>query len=425
MSPLGLVTIASLAHQGAHIIALVPNIEAPTVLQLLLLLRESTKSETIYAEQCDMSNLHSITEFANRWNAGSAQATSAPGAATGAPTAAAPGGAKAAREELFPQSTPVVHRLDTVLFLPTDESTYKIGTYRCGTRHTYPSTHADDGAYAEQTYVRQVLAPFHLVNTLLPSLLLMPPNRDVRIVSVVSPWYAAGLAQFDKIDEPLRGPQPRVYQPWTYLGAATLHWIVLASELQRRVNLLAEADTRSRSKLPGIDVDEVTTVPTGTLQRKGQRSHISSVLVCPGYERSSQLTAFFGTVPPFAHHKVLSVLLWALLLALYPLFWLFGKSATRGADAALWGVTARLASGVSAPSRATREDILAPGESDDDARQWPGIEAARLYREGRIVVPPMPAQLEGKADASELWNKTEARVEALLGGIAHAGANHS
>ena len=199
-------------------------------------------------------------------------------------------------------------------------------------------------------------------------------------------------------------------------------WIVLASELQRRLDLLAEADTRSRSKLPGLDVEDVTTVPVGTLKSQHKRSHISSVIVCPGFERSSQLTSFFGSVPPFLQHVVHSLVLWVLLAVFYPLFWVFGKSASKGADAAVWGVTARLASFVQlAPS-----DSNASSFSDDNldaARQWPGIEPARLYREGRVVIPPVPAQMRGAENAAELWNATEAQVEAVLGKIARPKAS--
>ena len=70
MTPLGVVTIATLSHQGAHVIALVPNISLPDVLQMILLLRESTRNENIFAEECDMGDLASISKFAARWNKG-------------------------------------------------------------------------------------------------------------------------------------------------------------------------------------------------------------------------------------------------------------------------------------------------------------------------------------------------------------------
>ena len=68
MTPLGLVIIAMLAHQGAHIVALVPDVEAPDVVQMIELLRESTLSENIFAETCDMGDLESVSLFARRWN---------------------------------------------------------------------------------------------------------------------------------------------------------------------------------------------------------------------------------------------------------------------------------------------------------------------------------------------------------------------
>ncbi|WFD43274.1 hypothetical protein MPSI1_001935 [Malassezia psittaci] len=176
---------------GAHIIALVPDLSAPEVEQLISLLRESTRNEFIYAEQCNMGSLESISTFADRWNAGSVQGSSAPGTATGAPMAKAPNATqkdklediKAAMSPLQ-QNTAQVHRLDTILFLPTDEAVYKVGSRYEQTANVYQ----DSDQCVERVYMYEVLGRFHLVNSLLPSLLLMPPNRDIRIVSVISPW---------------------------------------------------------------------------------------------------------------------------------------------------------------------------------------------------------------------------------------------
>ncbi|WFD06478.1 hypothetical protein MVES1_001823 [Malassezia vespertilionis] len=407
LTPMGLVTMASLAHQGAHIIALVPAIQAPNVVQLIDLLRESTRSENIFAEECDMSDLISISAFAAQWSRGTQQQTSAPGTATGLPNVTAPGVKD--REALFPHEIPKAHRLDTILFLPHDAVTYKVGARLRGSCN---KTAHDANTSAECTYVMNVLAPFHLINSMLPSLLLMPPNRDVRIVSMISPWYAAGLPELDAVVQPIGESNTRpVYQPWTYWGSNTLHWIVLAKELQRRVNLLAEADTRPRTKLPGLEVEDTITVQGGTIgEQRAQPSHISSLLVCPGFERDSQLSVFFGTVLPFHAHRLHSLLLHLVWLLLFSFFWLFGKSASRGADAALWGATARLSAPLQRLGKAN-DDKLAPEHSE---AQWGGLQPGQLYREGRIVCPPIPAHLDTVQGASALWNATEERVKALL-----------
>ncbi|WFD25967.1 hypothetical protein MNAN1_000940 [Malassezia nana] len=252
MTPMGLVVMAMLAQEGAHIVALVPDATAEPVMQLILLLRESTSNENIFAETCQVRDQASITSFAKRWHEGrpNTGAEGIPGA-----TAALPG-----------LATPQAHRLDTLLFLPSAESIPVLG------------------AGADEAYTYTVLARFHLVNALLPSLLTQPASRDVRIISVVSPWYAAGLAQFDRVAHPLSAP---IFEPWTRVGAAELHWIYLAAELQRRLDLLAEADTRPRTDLHGIDAETPRTGPVA------QHSHVSSVVVCPGFE-VSQLSAFFA-----------------------------------------------------------------------------------------------------------------------------------
>lgn len=397
MTPLGLVIIAMLAHQGAHIVALVPDVEAPDVVQMIELLRESTLSENIFAETCDMGDLESVSLFARRWNEGTR-----PSAVPGAPSAAgvAAPGAKTQSRHLFPHEVPQAHRLDTILFLPSDDATYKLGTPLTGSVNTYA-----ENEHAERTYARDVLARFHLVNSLLPSLLILPANRDIRIVSAVSPWYAAGVGEFERVAAPMPPYGAPVFQPWTRVGAAALHWIVLAGELQRRLNLLAEADTRSRTKLPGIDIDEPAVHAPGGIPR---RSNISSVLICPGFEVSSQLSVFLGLVPPVKEHKVQSTVLFLLLVLLYPLLWFFGKPTSRGADAIVWGATARIESEL---DTARRE------RGANDPRTWTGIAAGHLYRDGRVVTAPVPARCTSAQGASALWDETEARVERLVGTI--------
>lgn len=355
---MGLVVMAMLAEEGAHIIALVPDATAESVMQLILLLRESTSNENIFAETCQLRDQASITSFAKRWHEGrpNTGAEGIPGA-----TAALPG-----------LATPQAHRLDVLLFLPSAESIPVLG------------------ASTDDAYTYTVLARFHLVNALLPSLLTQPASRDVRIISVVSPWYAAGLAQFDRVAHPLSAP---VFEPWTRVGAAELHWIYLAAELQRRLDLLAEADTRPRTDLHGIDAETPRTGPVA------QHSHVSSVVVCPGFE-VSQLSAFFGGPTPLGplHRAVL----WVLWLVFWPALWLLGKPTSRAADAVVWAARARLAPRSNVQSKAPR--AAAAQDNDHLAQWWVGLEPGHLYREGRSVSPPQPATL---ASAAALWSATE------------------
>ncbi|WFD34081.1 hypothetical protein MCUN1_000913 [Malassezia cuniculi] len=403
MTPLGVVTIATLAHQGAHVIALVPDISSPDVMQMIMLLRESTRNESIYAEQCDMGDLESISAFAARWNKG-------PGDQSGARASAA-----------MMEQNPGQHRLDTLLFLPSDESPYLYGTSLAPGKNVYAEKSGLKGA-PERSYVYEVLGRFHLVNALLPTLLVAPRDRDIRIVSAVSPWYAAGVALLDAVAAPLAtsAGTKRMFEPWTWLGAVNLRWIALMRELQQRLDALAAADPRLRARGSAVSVDEPRVIPkTDELPR---RSNISAICVCPGFERSSQLSAFFGVVPPFAQHRLHSCFLVLLFVLFYPFIWLFGKGTSIAADAIVWAITARIESERAmlrrialehskSPERTLTEELRAALRDDtpDSAYQWPGLTPGALYREGRMIRPP------GNIGTASLWQATEAQIEALVG----------
>ena len=106
MTPIGVVVIAMLANQGAHVVVLVPDLAADDVVQMILLLRESTRNENIFAESCDIADMHSISSFSQRWFEGKRTYGLA-----GTPTSE-------------------THRLDAVVFLPTQQGTTPIGVSR-------------------------------------------------------------------------------------------------------------------------------------------------------------------------------------------------------------------------------------------------------------------------------------------------------
>ena len=255
-TPLGVVTISALAHRGAQIIALTPDISEPEVIQIIHLIRDSTQSELIYAEQCDLGSLESVSAFAALWNAGDKKQAEG------------------------------VRRLDSLLFLPPTRDELE----RVQLGNSPVDGRKRGKQRSEAIYQLHVLARFHLVNSLLSSLLVLPREREIRIVSVLSPYYAAGLHHFDVLSsasssssttsitasknaktkgkgktataavEPKSALQTLSESSYTALvGAASLRWHALTTELQRRLDLLAEADPRPRTKLPGIDVQHATT----------------------------------------------------------------------------------------------------------------------------------------------------------------------
>lgn len=399
-TPLGVVTLSSLAHRGAQIIALTPDISSPEVIQMIHLIRDSTRSELVYAEQCDMGDLESVGAFAALWNSGD----------------------KKQQEG--------VRRLDALLFLPPGREELQRVRLEAGARRRY-----------EEVYQLHVLARFHLVNSLLSGLLVQPREREVRVVSVMSPFYAAGLGHFDVLNPPpstgSKGKSQLQKLAETsfsaLLGAASLRWYVLTLELQRRLDLLAEADPRPRTKLAGIDLDPSTFNPSSSSstasstatrdeaeKRMRQHSNINIINVCPGFERTDLIDTFLPSPTSTSlHASVRSVARWLVLLVLWPVVWLLAKSPATAANSVVWATTRKLE-----PLSSRYERILS-GLSPEQAakaevRGWQDpLIPAEMYREGRIVRPQLPERFgkrgNEKEDAwAELWKQEEKEVERRL-----------
>ncbi|GAC95261.1 hypothetical protein PHSY_002836 [Pseudozyma hubeiensis SY62] len=423
-TPLGVVTLSSLAHRGAQIIALTPDISDPSVIQLVHLIRDSTQSELIYAEQCDVASLESISAFAALWNSGD----------------------KKQQEG--------VRRLDGVLFLPPGRD--DLGTVQ----GSHP-------ARADRVYQLHVLAKFHLINSLLSGLLVQPPEREVRIVSAMSPFYAAGVGHFDvlsstsqpspdreggkkKAKQEEKSPQTQLQKlsESSYsalIGAASLRWYALTVELQRRLDLLAEADPRPRTKLPGIDLNpnsvatrfttngaSSTAIQDEAASRMKRHSNISVINVCPGFERSTDIIDTF--LPPPSHptspnpiqstiHLIRSILRYILLLLIWPFVWLLAKSPATAADSLVWATTRSLEPLSERYHRIISLLTKSNTGSGDQIRRWQdNLIPGEMYREGRIVRPQLPHRFGSTRPAdtndtkvtdawSDLWKHEEQEVE--------------
>jgi hypothetical protein len=253
---------------------------------MIHLLRDGTSNHLIFAEQCDITSIASVEAFAEKWNqgqgnsgevgglgagpAGDLSASTGMGALGGGTSGKRPGG-----------SSP--RRIDTIIMMPLDSTRYSIGDRIRKTSEGLECSHAE------------VLGRFHLVTKLLPTLMLLPPHRDVRIISLVSPWYVAGLEAFDADDldyERLIKMKGSVKgrsrfpskSPWAIEGAQTCLWLSLTRELQRRIQLMTDADIRPRTKLPGIDDlgNMSTTKP----------SNVNVINVCAGFERGRNMLEY-------------------------------------------------------------------------------------------------------------------------------------
>ncbi|KAJ6459576.1 hypothetical protein C8R45DRAFT_1081386 [Mycena sanguinolenta] len=152
-TPLRLTLLEALAQRGAHVVALTPHaVEEERVAMYIDLVRTMTSNENVFAEACDLRDPASIKAFAAKF-------VSAPSVPTAPP-----------------------RRLDALV---------------CA--HEYAGVGALRGfASLEEQRTRDqgALTTFLLITLLLPSLLTVPVERDLRIVNVVNRWYAAAAPRF-------------------------------------------------------------------------------------------------------------------------------------------------------------------------------------------------------------------------------------
>ena len=428
MTSQGLLACTQLSSLGAQLILLTPTLKSAKVLQFVHLLRDGTSNPLIYAEQCDITNMASVEEFAEKWNqgqgsageigglgagpAGGASASTGMGAVGGGSAGKSSGGASP-------------RRIDSIIFMPIDSTRYSMGDRVRRTGEGFECSHAE------------VLGRFHLINKLLPTLLLLPPHRDVRIVTLVSPWYAAGLSAFDAQDldferlvKQSKSAQAKSRftgrSPWRIEGAQSLLWLSLSRELQRRIQLMTDADVRPRTKLPGIDdegninTSKVTNVnvvnvsagfergrnvldyllpnqgsPSETVEwddeqelkageaenKTASPSHELRSLVNPGSRRTkaastaplnSAKQALDSQLPPGSSpwSALVHLAQWCTVAILWPLAWLLCKSPKRAAETVTWATVVPIFDG-SQSLQSTGPSLFAvPGE---------------LHREGRLL----------------------------------------
>lgn len=500
-SPVATLLLSNLASRGAQLVVLLPASQFepavfPSILELLHLLRNGTRNELIFAEQCDLLDLGSVSAFIEAWQQGEG----------GSGLGAGPLGDKAASGIASPAveygdpSRPSLNprRCDGIVLLP-----YTLAQSNRRLRSPDNSQHSID---------QELLGRFHLVNSLLPSLLLLPPERDIRIVSWISPWYAAGIKKFhDASRQSFKVPSPAA---WSHgktsgtkafasentrvrqarnansatarnetstqsynvgmpvglpsvsdLGATTLTMLLLNLELQRRLIILAEADSRPRNPLLGILNDElspfgtskVSSVPVGEARRTGRRHwpNVNVINICPGFERDGEVFQWvwpsadtLATASPtstlsFYLRRIAVVLLW-------PIIFVLAKSPKAAVEQFVWGIVAPLnvqagckfileQTQGSSEERRKQEDASVgsgsirldssswshePEEGDTIHGPWKGIQPGRLYREGRLV--QLPIAVQSQEGLSQLWVQWEERIKKSLGKpIGRAGSTRT
>ncbi|KAI0827745.1 hypothetical protein BC628DRAFT_1515255 [Trametes gibbosa] len=237
-TPLGLVTLTALAKRGAHIIALSPySLSHPIPSLLLPLIRSTTNNENIYAEQCDLNSPTSIRKFCTTFLTG--------------------------------QET----RLDALVFAHEYPSIGRIWFFGGKARH-------DKEEREQAQRETSSLASFLLTTLLLPALLVAPVERDIRIVHVINPFYAAALPTFPAFLNSTAASPPLSQPLIISEGLRALRAVVLSRHLQRILDSLPNraADPKSKSQL--------STEP--------HPSNILSVAACPGISRRDTVAPFLG-----------------------------------------------------------------------------------------------------------------------------------
>ncbi|KAJ8142180.1 hypothetical protein OY671_004661 [Metschnikowia pulcherrima] len=252
---LGAAVTYDLAQKGAQVILLCRSIDDPFTVDFIDDMRAQTDNFMIYAEQCDLSSLHSVRLFATKW---------------------------------LDNQPP--RRLDGVI---------------CCASETIPRGKARqvsvDGAEAQIAV--NYLAHFHLLTLLKPSLHVQPPDRDVRVVFTTCASQA--LAEIDPQDLLWESRKYPAKKPWAVYGTSKLLLGMFARSFQRSLVAYERAD-----KSP---------------------CNIRVSIVNPGFMRTPSTRRFIsmGT-------------LWGLFLyvLLFPVWFIFLKSATQGAQSILFAVLA-------------------------------------------------------------------------------------
>jgi hypothetical protein len=287
--------LQSLAQRGAHIIALSPHpIDSPQVTIPITLLRETFTNEEIYAEQCDIESPSSIRSFCTRFLTGKNQ------------------------------------RVDAIIFAHEYQHVGAAALLSL----TDPSTNASKREAAS-------LATFLMITLLLPALLVAPVERDIRIISVVNPFYAAAAGPSFLI--PFHS-QDMDHSRSIFLqeGIRSLRTSIFTRHLQRILDALPSA------QVPRTD-DASSTIPV--VSPKTQRSNIIAVSVSPGISRVDTVAPFLNAdwtspsrvsmigVMLYVFHSRPRVLVTKLLLTRYmllqPLLRVFAKSSSTAMQSVL------------------------------------------------------------------------------------------
>ncbi len=351
-SGIGAAVALDLAKRGAHIVLLTAQPPSdPFVEDYVEELRALAGHGLVYAEQVDLTSLHSIRTFATKWI----------------------------------DSLPV-RRLDMVVLCAAVD-----GVQRTDARTGKPLVPARGVATAdgiERAWMVNYLANFHLLGLLSPALRSQPFDRDVRIIIPTCSAYigsaplvavgdastAAKKSKRKKVSSAATAPTPADDTPdipdWTPARAyarSKLALMVFARSFQKHVDAHKRPD--------------------------GLPSNVRVLLVDPGLSRT----------PGFRRWLTGGSLLGLVLVyvLLYPMWWLLVKSADDGAQSVLFAA-------MDGQLRRMR-DFGRPGEPLSDESAHDPL-TRKLVKECRLV-DVARRDVEDEAVAKALWEDSDRLVE--------------
>ncbi|EIW54094.1 uncharacterized protein TRAVEDRAFT_74364 [Trametes versicolor FP-101664 SS1] len=235
-TPLGLVALTGLAKRGAHVIVLSPYPLLHPIPSLLLpLLRSTTNNENIFAEYCDLNSPTAIREFCTKF---------------------------------LTEQDP---RLDALVFAHEYPSIGRIWFFG---GKAWQEKEKREHAQREAAS----LASFLFTTLLLPAMLVAPVERDIRIVHVVNPFYAAALPTFPAFLNSTPSTKPAAQPLVISEGLRALRTVVLTRHLQRILDSLPNRAADPKTK-PSMEPHP---------------SNILAVAACPGISRRDTIAPFLG-----------------------------------------------------------------------------------------------------------------------------------
>ncbi|KIJ51255.1 hypothetical protein M422DRAFT_26673 [Sphaerobolus stellatus SS14] len=283
-TPLGLTILEHLAKKGAHIIALVPT-ESVTSHhdQILTLLRDTTSNESIYAEPCPLYSPSAIRTFC---------------------------------EKFVNTEDEKARRIDA-LILAHEYS--HIGTWKAGIKNSSKLVELEKAARDQGA-----LVTFLLITLLLPAMLVAPIDRDIRIINVVNPFYAAAAPHFDAglpssmslpaSKDKSKAPFYKSRSSWLLEGQRALRSAIFIRHLQRILDALPGAGQE-----PSVNSGKEK-------QQIPQKSNIMAVTVSPGLSRTDTVSSFLIPNESLEISALMRLLRTTFYVILSPLLFLLTKS---------------------------------------------------------------------------------------------------